>query len=145
MSDLSNLLGDVYGNTSPDEASVRRERSAQERTEERAPAWSSDQDLDRAFNGWVPGEAPSGDDRYREVPASELSSVPAPAPAPAAQTFAEVAPAPAPSGHWAAPINLRAPSPEPVFEMAHATAGPSWRPGDDDIVPSGKKIKNKKK
>ena len=55
MSDLSNLLGDVYGEHSPDAAPVRRELSA----EERAPEWSADSQLDKAFAGWVPGEPPS--------------------------------------------------------------------------------------
>lgn len=46
MSDLSQLLGDLYADDTP----------------AKAPAWSSDEALDEAFSSWVPGpsdDAPS--------------------------------------------------------------------------------------
>ncbi len=149
MSDLSNLLGDVYGDASPDGPSVRREPAASERGNEfdvEAPSWSSESSLDRAFNGWVPGEAP-GDGDLTEALASALAT-PAPAPAPVyapapqaptlAETISEIAPARAP---WTAPIDLTVEAPAPVREMATVGAARSWMPGDDDIFPAGKKSK----
>ncbi len=153
MSDLSNLLGDVYGATSsPDGPPVRHEPPASER----APEWSSESSLDRAFTGWVPGEAPKADDGLAEALASALAPIPAPvisAPAPIVAPAPTFAPLPAASlaeslsemtpaaarAPWTAPINLTTPS--PVLEMAGVGAARSWMPGDDDIFPAGKKSK----
>lgn len=115
MSDLSNLLGNVYDTGNPDGPPVRREPSADERLE-------------------GPGEI-----RF-DPPASELESEitsaiseavvesqPAPAPQPvqpAPQPVAYEAPAPAPQQSWNAPAAVTAP-----------VTGPTWRPGDDDIFP----------
>jgi hypothetical protein len=76
MSDLSNLLGDVYGDhSSPDAAPVRHEPAAYDRMP-MAPA---------------PAPAP--------MPMVDLSAVEAPAPA-----WVEPAPAPAPSFSVSAPV-----------------------------------------
>ena len=172
MSDLSNLLGDVYGDhSSPDGPPVRHEAPASERAYEistpRAPEWSSESQLDRAFSGWVPGEAPrAGDDDLAAALSAALRSpepVAAPAPAPVApvmaapapapvaapslaESLAEMAPAPAPRAAWTAPINLTATAPEPAMAMAGVSAAPvaAWTRGDDDIFPMSKKGKRKK-
>ena len=144
MSDLSNLLGDVYGDHSPDAAPVRRELSA----DERAPEWSADSHLDKAFAGWVPGEPPTSSNADLTAALSAALASPAPAPAPVptpevvpmpslAQTLSEEMPAPA----WTS---------EPVSVPVAAVAAPGvtafWQPGDDDIFPmarGGRKGKRK--
>lgn len=143
MSDLSNLLGDVYGDhssASPDGPPVRREAAAADR----APEWSGDSQLDRAFENWVPGEPPTGREDLTSALASALAT-PAEAvvamPTVAAPALEAPTPGPAPvpwtSGGTAvatAPVSVAAP------------AMSSWTFGDDDIFPmsrGGKKAKKK--
>lgn len=150
MSDLSNLLGDVYGAPSRDEPPARREPAASERpneSDQRAPEWSSQSRLDQAFDGWVPGEAPTGGEQLAEALAVDVPRPQAPAPyqapAPMPQAPMAAAPAPAPRPAWTAPHSAPA---APLKEMAVVAPAPgrSWLMGDDDIFPSGKKAKRKK-
>lgn len=165
MSDLSNLLGDVYGAPSRDEPPARREPAADERRREfdhRAPEWSSESRLDKAFDGWVPGEAPTGGEQLAEALAVDVPRPQAPAPAPyqapapmqyqaptpmhqapMAQAPMAPAPAPAPRPAWTAPPSA---PPAPLKEMAVVAPAParSWLMGDDDIFPAGKRAKRKK-
>lgn len=163
MSDLSNLLGDVYGAPSHDEPPARREPAASDRRDEfdrRAPEWSSQSRLDQAFAGWVPGEPPAGGEQPAEALAVEARRPQAPPPAmPAFQAHAPMAPAPAPMGPapmaaapapaprpaWTAPPS--APAAAPLKEMAVVAPAPgrSWLMGDDDIFPGGKGKKAKRK
>lgn len=163
MSDLSNLLGDVYGDhRSADAAPVRHEPSA----DLRAPQWADESQLDRAFEGWVPGEPPTEsrpDDLTAALAAALAAPTPAPTPAPApapapfydAVPLPSLAPAPAPlvpvqaAAPWttSAPGPAPAPAPAPVIVSAPA-AVTMWSPGDDDIFPmakGGRKVKAKKK
>jgi hypothetical protein len=147
MSDLSNLLGDVYGDSSPDGPPVRREPAASERT----PEWSEDARLDRAFAGWEP-EARGGFDAPVSAPANDSAladalSAALATPAPPATSFAQAinempAPSPAPS----VPVAAAAPAapkagwtsaPSAPAPAASAAAAPArmWVPGDDDIFP----------
>lgn len=155
MSDLSNLLGDVYGGPSSDEAPARREPVAPERDFERAPDWSSQSRLDQAFDGWVPGEPPAGGEQRAETLAVDAPRLAAPAPArPEFQAPAPVVPAPvapmppraavAPSPSAPRPAWTAAPS-APLAEMSVVAPAPvrSWLIGDDDILPAGKKAKRK--
>jgi hypothetical protein len=146
MSDLSNLLGDVYGDHSPDAAPVRRELSA----DQRAPEWAAESQLDRAFDGWVPGEPPTAA-RPDDLTAALSAALAAPAPAPAAPvyetvpmpTIAAAAPAVEAPAAWttsAAP----APAPAPAVVAAPATVA-MWSPGDDDIFPMAKAGRKGKK
>jgi hypothetical protein len=154
MSDLSNLLGDVYGDANPDAAPVRHEPAAGSR----APEWSSDSQLDKAFSDWVPGQPPSGGDDLTAALTAALSETPAPvAPAPTPMAPAPMAHAPMPSlahalaeapsaprtGAWtsAAP----AASPAPAVVHGAPSGGGYWSPGDDDIFPSSRGGKGKKK
>ncbi len=172
MSDLSNLLGDVYGDQhSPDAAPVRREPAAAQR----APEWSSESQLDKAFEGWVPGEPPAarqpdpaGDDLSAAL-AAALSAdrigvapsqpAPAPAPAPAQARLPEPAPMPtlahtladlgeARTETWTAPVAApqpAAPAPQPAaYPAAPAAPVAAWSPGDDDIFPLGRGGKKSK-
>ena len=153
MSDLSNLLGDVYGDHSPDAAPVRRELPA----EQRAPEWAAESQLDRAFDGWVPGEPPTAarpDDLTAALSAALAApapAAPAPAPAPAAPaydavpmpTLAAAAPAVEAPAAW---TTSAAPSPAPAPAVVAAPAAVAlWSPGDDDIFPMAKAGRKGKK
>jgi hypothetical protein len=106
MSDLSQLLGDLYADETPT----------------RAPSWSSEEALDDAFSSWVPGppdDAPSAErsivadawnDTVVDVPATDA----APELEPALET-------------WLADT-------APVVEPT--SGQPRWSPSDDDILPS---------
>jgi hypothetical protein len=59
MSDLSRLLGDLYGDESPGNATVTSWDAVpppDEPPPPKAPSWSSDEALDEMFASWVPGE-----------------------------------------------------------------------------------------
>ena len=117
MSDLSNLLGDVYGDHSPDAAPVRREPAAAERS-------SGDFDLTAALSA-----------------ALNTDTAVAPAPVVPAVDLSE---APKASSGWASEAIPAMPSMSvtaPVPAMAGARA---WAPGDDDIFPGVKAAKKKK-
>jgi hypothetical protein len=126
MSDLSNLLGDVYGDSTPDSAPIRREPAASERT----PEWASDSRLDRAFSGWEPEshfpfdqdvatpKAPAVDDDLAAALTAALSEA---APPVAAAAWAPPAP-PAPEF---APPAFSAPAPAPVVVPVPPVAAPA--------------------
>ncbi|HEX7167427.1 MAG TPA: hypothetical protein VF230_10650 [Acidimicrobiales bacterium] len=114
MSDLSNLLGDLYsGASNPDGPSVRHEPAASDRRHE-------DDDLAAALS-------------------AALSDTPAPASGGAAMrdVLADMPAAPEARGAWTS-------APAPVAEPVHTSAvsgapahsGPRlWARGDDDIFP----------
>ena len=156
MSDLSNLLGAVYGNTDPDGPPVRQEASASERME--AASWGqhvvafetqapsvSDNDIASALSAALMDSAPvSAPAPVFEAPAPVVSLVETPAPAP-------VAPAPQPA--MAAPMPMAAPAPA-TWSNATAVMAPPvaavtpprlWIFGDDDIFPGGKSKGGKSK
>jgi hypothetical protein len=142
MSDLSNLLGDVYGDhSSPDGPPVRREPAAAER----APEWAGDSQLDRAFENWVPGEPPTGREDLTDALSAALAT-PAPAPVvePVALPTLAAAPAPAPEAPKAWTSGSVATAPVAVAVAAPAMS--TWTFGDDDIFPmsrGGKKAQKK--
>lgn len=114
MSDLSNLLGNVYETSSPDGPPVRREPSADER-------------LERPEIRFDPPASERLESEITSAISDVVESAPAPAPQPvqpAPQPVAYEAPAPAPQQSWNAPAAVTAP-----------VAAPMWRPGDDDIFP----------
>lgn len=149
MSDLSNLLGDLYRDSDQDAAPVRHEPPASER----APEWASASRLEQAFDGWAPeaqGAAVGTPDADLTAALSaalgSTPTMPAPAPAMPAAPAANAMPAPAMPevrSTWtteAAPAAVQAPAPvpAPAPEMAMAAAGPRiWVRGDDDILPVG--------
>ena len=121
MSDLSNLLGDLYGDSSnPDGPPVRREPAAAERAE------------------WAP--ARSDDDLAAALSAALAEPAPTPAPAPAPPVMPQI-PAPAAPAAWtAAPEPMPAPEahvPSVSVSMPMATGPRMWAVGDDDILPMG--------
>ena len=115
MSDLSNLLGAVYGSNDPDGPSTRHEPSAAERAAMPAAAPRIDEDLAAALSAALVTPTPD-----------QNVGAPAPVAAAPAAPFAAAQPAPAPM-----------PAPQPAYVPAMA----SWAPGDDNIFPSvmGKK------
>ncbi len=140
MSDLSNLLGDVYGDhRSPDAAPVRRELSADQRT----PEWSSETQLDQTFEGWVPGESPT-----RPSDLSAVAAPPAPLSDPVPMPSLAHALAEAPQGTQAGWASGPSVAPVPAMAMAMASvpmaAAGVWQPGDDDIFPMPKGTKKNK-
>lgn len=156
MSDLSNLLGDLYRDSDQDAAPVRHEPPASERAPERASASR----LEQAFDGWAPeaqnhagtsadadltaaltaalGSTPAAPAQAPAMPAVAAMPAPAPAPAPAMPAvaampaFAPEAAAPEARSTWTTSSPAAAPAP------AMAPAGPRmWVRGDDDILPLG--------
>jgi hypothetical protein len=72
VSDLSRLLGDVYGASSEDAAADDPPAppvEAAEPTPSRpaAPGWADDDVLDEAFAEWVPGPTADADDEERDI------------------------------------------------------------------------------
>lgn len=141
MSDLSNLLGDLYGDSqNPDGPSVRHEPAATDRTE-----WSagrSDDDLAAALSAAL-AEPPAAPSPTPVAAAPVMPEVP-PAPvAPAPVIPVAEAPVSAPSNWTSAPASVEMPAPVPVAAMS---AGPRlWLRGDDDILPIAGAVKKKRK
>ena len=143
MSDLSNLLGDLYGDSrNPDGPPVRHEPAAADRTEWSAPR--TDDDLAAALSAAL-AEPPAAPAMPQVAPAPVAEYV---APAPVAEY---VAPAPAPvapvapvAQSWTSvPESVEMSAPSPVATMP---AGPRlWLRGDDDIMPISGGAKKKRK
>jgi hypothetical protein len=108
MSDLSQLLGDLYADENP---------------VPKAPAWSSDEALDDAFASWVPGPAEGAAAAEHSIVAGALDDTTSPV-------------APIVDDDWAA-MTAPAPLPAlAVDEPATTAAFMRWSPSDDDILPS---------
>ena len=131
MSDLSNLLGDVYGDHSDDAAPVRREPAASERS-------ASDFDLTAALSAALNAEP------ARPAPAPMPAPAPAPAPAyvPTVDLSEPVA-APKAAG-WASDPLAAMPAMSVTAPVPAMSGARSWTPGDDDIFPGVKGSKKKK-
>ena len=117
MSDLSNLLGAVYGSSDPDGPSTPHEPSAADRAAQAVAPPRIDDDLAAALSAALVSSTPENN-----------VGMPAPVAPPPATTYA---PAPVPP----------APAPEPAYTPSYSAAMPSWSAGDDDIFPmvAGKK------
>jgi hypothetical protein len=108
MSDLSQLLGDLYADENP---------------VPKAPDWSSEEALDDAFASWVPGPAEGAAAAEHSIVAGALDHVAAPV-------------APVVDDDWAA-MTAPAPLPSPVMDDGAMTESfMRWSPSDDDILPS---------
>lgn len=160
MSDLSNLLGDLYGDSrNPDGPPVRHEPAATERDE-----WTpvrSDDDLAAALSAAL-ADAPAAPVMPAVAPVAEPVapiadySQPMPAPAPvapvmpavAAAPIAPVAPvaAPAPArGAWtAAPADYEVAAPVAVAAPVMPAGPRMWARGDDDIFAMSGAAKKRK-
>jgi hypothetical protein len=128
MSDLSNLLGAVYGSNDPDGPSTPHEPSAAERTAQPA-APRIDDDLAAALSAALVTSTPE-------------ANVGTPAPiAPAPPTTYAAAPAYAPAPAPVAPTMAAAPEPQPAYSPNYNPGMAAWSAGDDDIFPTvaGKK------
>jgi hypothetical protein len=112
MSDLSQLLGDLYADDTP---------------APKAPDWSSDEALDDAFASWVPGPAEGSAAAERSIVADALGDVPrAPAPVADEDWMAMTAPASLPA---ATDLAGGAVVPAPAAFVR-------WTSSDDDILPA---------
>jgi hypothetical protein len=154
MADLSNMLGDVYGD-GPDDEPVRREPPADGRSV--APDWADESVLDAAFANWTPGpplDAPAAERDVFAHPADPASAAPLPDDLAAALSEALVG-APATEVVAVTPLPLLDPPPEAAaswteiaaarhalaedhdpFAGAPALTAPlRWQRGDDDILP----------
>ena len=108
MSDLSQLLGDLYADETP---------------VPKAPEWSSEEALDDAFASWVPGPAEGAAAAERSIVAGALETD-------------HVAAAPVVDDDWAA-MTAPAPLPTPIAdEQTMPPAFLRWSPSDDDILPT---------
>lgn len=118
MSDLSNLLGAVYGSSDPDGPSTRHEPSAAERVQVPPAPLRIDDDLAAALSQALVTSTPD-------------QAIAAPAPVPAY--------APPPSAPAAVPTPAM---PQNVYAApAYVPPAMTWCAGDDDIFPvsAGKK------
>lgn len=140
MSDLSNLLGAVYGSSDPDGPATYHEPSAAERVQAPAPA-RIDDDLAAALSAALVTSAP---DHQVGAPAPAMAAPVYSPPTVAAPALVATAPRPvaqvagAPSFATAAP----APAPQAAFTPSTYNTGMvMWSHGDDDIFPvvAGKK------
>lgn len=124
MSDLSNLLGAVYGSSDPDGPSTRHEPSAAERVQVTPAPLRIDDDLAAALSQALVTSTPD-------------QSVGAPAPVPASAPVPAYAPPPS------APAAVPTPAmPQNVYAApAYLPPAVTWCAGDDDIFPvsAGKK------
>ena len=167
MSDLSNLLGDVYGDHSPDGPPVRREPAASERS----PGWNAQAQQEQArpaeprFTVAEPVKPlpPIDDDLAAALSAAlneaaapaPAAPAEAPAPAPAPIAMAPMAPAPLPQPPAPVPVAVpvavpqapaTVPAPVAMAPAAVAQEARFWTRGDDDIFPSkGSKKKKSRK
>jgi hypothetical protein len=123
MSDLSQLLGDLYAAPVPP-AHTGGPVAPAAGSPARAPSWSSDEALDAVFASWVPGP----DDA---APAAERSVVAA---------VTDVPSVDAPDAAWLHDTAPVAAGFEPEAEPAGCdgerfAAAIRWSPADDDILP----------
>ena len=126
MSDLSNLLGDVYGDhSSPDAAPVRHEPAAADR-------FGGGEDLTAALSAALTAPAPA------PAPVAPAS---APVAAPAPRPTVDLSAAEAPQAAW---TTASAPSISVSAPVPAMAGGSLWAAGDDDIFPSSKGSKKKK-
>ena len=130
MSDLSNLLGAVYGSNDPDGPSTRHEPSAADRAAQASAPPRIDDDLAAALSAALVSSTPEPNVGMPAPVAPAPPTTYAPAPAPVAQ-------APAPM----MPPVAAATAPEPAYTPSYSPAMASWSAGDDDIFPTvaGKK------
>lgn len=163
MSDLSRLLGDVYGNASPSEEDDEAvapaagpdvtipgadpERDVDDPPEARvelapepAPGWADDRLLDEAFADWVPGPGPhaTGAERGWSVDAGAAVTGRAGSPTAAVPSIDE-------ADDWLLPhddesgLHLLAPDAtgDDGYE-GHVPEGP-WSREVDDLLPAGRR------
>ena len=107
MSDLSQLLGDLYADDTP---------------VAKAPEWSSDEALDDAFSSWVPGPADGATAAERSIVAGAIDVEPVAAP-------------PMEDEDWvreSAPVMAPVDPAEPFASLSPL----AWSPSDDDILPA---------
>jgi hypothetical protein len=163
MADLSNLLGDVYGDD-PDGGLPDLPRR------EQTPEWADESVLDAAFANWVPGPPPDAPAAERGMfatrPADPASAAPLPDDLAAALSAALVEAPPTDRPPVTAPVEPQAPeavpdtargpaladaapswselaearramvdAPDPFVGAASVTARLPWQRGDDDILP----------
>lgn len=156
MSDLSRLLGDVYGTGSEHELQPKQAAVATPVAEPEtsplpaAPDWADDSVLDAAFADWVPGPPSDAPAAERAALADLAAFEPAPQAEPVAEPdVAEVVGAPA-SLAEALPVEAAwffdVPADQPVIaaepleavvDLADepATSTP-WQRADDDLLPA---------
>lgn len=154
MSDLSRLLGDVYGSGPVQDRAVDTvtdEAPAETSPLAELPAWSDDAVLDEAFADWVPGPPSSAPAAERNA-LTELAAAPEPeaeadeAPdleadaeldLPVAESLAEALPVEAewffdvPADDEPEPVVA-----EPVLRLDDDEALVPWQRTDDDLLPA---------
>jgi hypothetical protein len=124
MADLSNLLGDVYGDDS-DRGRGRAEPSpsgdspGESSPRDRTPDWAEESVLDAAFANWVPGPPPDAPAAEREVFGRRPSHPASAAPLPDEPSGARTA------------FDQDDPITAPRSFQPHLP----WRRADDDILP----------
>jgi hypothetical protein len=148
VSDLSRLLGDVYG-TDAVEDHVVEAVPAQELAGELAgadlPAWADEALLDEAFADWVPGPPSDAPAAERDA-LTALATEPTEAVLPLPETLAEALPVEA---EWffdvpaETPATVGAVEPAPVVDLDADAPLVPWQRADDDLLPA--KARRKKR
>ena len=149
MGDLSNLLGDVYGDDDGDGDKDAAGKAAADKAatnkaapegateaapqESGAPEWSADERLDEAFAEWSPGPPPEAPDAERKVVEigdpgdGDLHEALAAALAQPPSDATVSSPAPEADTAAVEPVAATAPVARP------------WQRSDDDILPAGRR------
>ena len=141
MGDLSNLLGDVYGDDDGDKKNKKKSapKEGAEATPEEgsAPDWSADERLDEAFAEWSPGPPPEAPEAERKVVElgdpgdGDLNEALAAALAQPSSEATVTSPTPAPEAD--------APAVEAADTTVPVPVARPWQRSDDDILPAGRR------
>jgi hypothetical protein len=142
MSDLSRLLGNVYGDDAPaTDAPATFDEAVPTRAVAKLPEWADEDVLDEAFAHWVPGppaDAPAAErSMLTELAADTIPAAPTAAPA-AEPAFAQPVVEIDDSSH----DDLYQPMIDPLLAAVTAQAAiehavsRGWQRGDDDILPA---------
>jgi len=118
MSDLSRMLDDLY-DLSPDEVAPPASSAPPA-----APSWASEEALDDAFGGWIPGPAEDASDAERSFLADVVDQPVVLSPV---------------DDEWLVatePVSLDAELADPVPVGAAALSVRRWSPSEDDILPA---------
>ena len=124
MSDLSRMLDDLY-DLSPDDEETPPATAAAP-APPTAPSWASEDALDEAFGGWIPGPTEDASEAERSFVADVVDQP---------VTLAPV------DNEWLlatepVSVEVELADPVPVGAVTAAASAHRWSPSEDDILPA---------